>query len=34
LSLGGTGLIIVVGVALEIARQVQGLLAGKKYEGA
>jgi preprotein translocase subunit SecY len=35
LSLGGTGLIIVVGVALEIANQIDGLLAGKEYgEGA
>ena len=33
LSLGGTGLIIVVGVALEISNQVDGLLAGKRYEG-
>lgn len=33
LALGGTGLIIVVGVALEISNQIDGLLAGKKYEG-
>ncbi len=33
LSLGGTGLIIVVGVALEVMNQINGLLAGKSYEG-
>lgn len=33
LSLGGTGLIIVVGVALEISNQIDGVLAGKRYEG-
>lgn len=32
LALGGTGLIIVVGVALEINSQVDGLLAGKSFE--
>ena len=32
LALGGTGLIIVVGVALEINNQIDGLLAGKTYE--
>jgi preprotein translocase subunit SecY len=32
LALGGTGLIIVVGVALEINNQIEGLLAGKSYE--
>ncbi|MCI2069160.1 MAG: preprotein translocase subunit SecY [Bacilli bacterium] len=32
MSLGGTGLIIVVGVALEISNQIDGLLAGKNYE--
>jgi preprotein translocase subunit SecY len=32
LALGGTGLIIVVGVALEINNQIDGLLAGKSYE--
>lgn len=32
LSLGGTGLIIVVGVALEVQRQIDGLLAGKNYQ--
>lgn len=32
LALGGTGLIIVVGVALEINNQINGLLAGKSYE--
>ena len=32
LALGGTGLIIVVGVAIEINNQIDGLLAGKSYE--
>lgn len=32
LAIGGTGLIIVVGVALEISNQISGLLAGKSYE--
>ncbi len=32
LALGGTGLIIVVGVALELNNQIDGLLAGKSYE--
>jgi preprotein translocase subunit SecY len=32
LALGGTGLIIVVGVALELNNQMDGLLAGKSYE--
>ncbi len=32
MSLGGTGMIIVVGVALEVMRQIDGLLAGKNYE--
>ena len=32
LTLGGTGLIIVVGVALEINSQIDGLLAGKSFE--
>ncbi len=31
LALGGTGLIIVVGVALEVSSQIDGLLAGKEY---
>ena len=31
LALGGTGLIIVVGVALEVFNQIEGLLAGKDY---
>lgn len=31
LSLGGTGLIIVVGVALEVANQIAGILAGHGY---
>lgn len=34
MSLGGTGLIIVVGVALEIGNQINGLLAGKNYQEA
>ena len=32
LALGGTGLIIVVGVALELNSQIDGLLAGKSFE--
>jgi preprotein translocase subunit SecY len=32
LAIGGTGLIIVVGVALEINSQIDGLLAGKSFE--
>ena len=32
LALGGTGLIIVVGVALEINSQIDGLLAGKSFD--
>lgn len=32
LALGGTGLIIVVGVALEIGNQIDGLLAGKSFD--
>ena len=32
LALGGTGLIIVVGVALEVNSQIDGLLAGKSFE--
>ena len=32
MSLGGTGLIIVVGGALEMSNQIDGLLAGKNYE--
>ena len=32
LALGGTGLIIVVGVAIEINNQIDGLLAGKSYD--
>lgn len=31
LALGGTGLIIVVGVAMEVSNQIDGLLAGKDY---
>lgn len=34
LALGGTGLIIVVGVALELNAQIDGLLAGKSFEQA
>lgn len=32
MSLGGTGLIIVVGVALEVGNQIDGLLAGRSYQ--
>ncbi len=32
LAIGGTGLIIIVGVALEINAQIDGLLAGKSFE--
>lgn len=32
LALGGTGLIIVVGVALELDAQISGLIAGKSYD--
>lgn len=32
LALGGTGLIIVVGVAIEINEQIDGLLAGKSFD--
>ncbi len=32
LALGGTGLIIVVGVAIELKNQVEGLLAGKSFD--
>ena len=32
LALGGTGLIIVVGVALELNSQIDGLLAGKSFD--
>ena len=31
LSLGGTGVIIVVGVALEISNQISGIMAGNGY---
>ena len=34
LAIGGTGLIIIVGVALEINAQIDGLLAGKSFEKA
>ncbi len=33
IAFGGTGLIIVAGVASETAKQVDGLLAGKEYQG-
>ena len=32
LAIGGTGLIIIVGVALELNNQIDGLLAGKSFE--
>lgn len=32
LAIGGTGLIIVVGVALELRNQINGLVAGKSYD--
>ena len=32
LAIGGTGMIIVVGVAIEINAQIDGLLAGKSFE--
>jgi preprotein translocase subunit SecY len=32
LAIGGTGLIIVVGVALEVNSQIDGLLAGKSFD--
>ena len=32
MALGGTGLIIVVGVAIETVRQVQGLITQKQYK--
>lgn len=32
LAIGGTGLIIVVGVAIEISKQIDGLIAGKSYD--
>ncbi len=32
LVLGGTGLIIVVGVCLELSNQIDGLLAGKSFD--
>jgi len=34
LAIGGTGLIIVAGVAIEINNQIDGLLAGKSFEEA
>jgi preprotein translocase subunit SecY len=34
LAIGGTGLIIIVGVAIEINAQIDGLLAGKSFEVA
>ena len=32
MALGGTGMIIVVGVAIETVRQVQGLINSKSYK--
>jgi preprotein translocase subunit SecY len=32
LAIGGTGLIIIVGVALELNAQIDGLLAGKSFD--
>jgi preprotein translocase subunit SecY len=32
LAIGGTGLIIIVGVAIELNNQIDGLLAGKSYD--
>jgi preprotein translocase subunit SecY len=32
LALGGTGLIIIVGVCIELNNQIEGLLAGKSFE--
>lgn len=32
MALGGTGMIIVVGVAIETVRQVQGLITQKAYK--
>ena len=32
LAIGGTGMIIVVGVAIELNSQIDGLLAGKSFE--
>ena len=32
LAIGGTGLIIIVGVAIEVSNQIDGLLAGKSFE--
>ena len=32
LAIGGTGMIIIVGVALEMNAQIDGLLAGKSFE--
>lgn len=32
MALGGTGMIIVVGVAIETVRQVQGLITQKSYK--
>lgn len=32
MAIGGTGMIIVVGVALETVRQVQGLITQKSYK--
>ena len=32
LAIGGTGLIIIVGVAIELNSQIEGLIAGKSYD--
>ncbi len=32
-SLGGTGLIILIGVAIETAVQIEGIMASKEYKG-
>ena len=34
LAMGGTGLIIIVGVAIELNNQIDGLIAGKSHERA
>jgi preprotein translocase subunit SecY len=32
LAIGGTGMIIIVGVCIELNNQIDGLLAGKSFE--
>ena len=32
-SLGGTGLIIMIGVAIETSVQIEGIMASKEYKG-